>query len=323
MSRDGRRIPLRCGPPELSQDTSSGSRESAVRCGARSTDCPTGARSSARSEASGRARPAARGLLHEAHRGGVAARRPAPGGARRAARHGPHRPDLRRRRRRVPALPGRRPAAQAVDGARRGVGDPQPPTAAVRRAAARGHHRAGGRPLGAPARRSSPAVERDEAQGHRDPPRGDGARVSRLRSAGQSGGEGREAAADGARGDRRLQPGGGPRAGERGRLGAGRSDLPDGGFHRPASGRAGRTPMARRRLRRRVHPRDRELHERRAVDAEERQGPVGAHGPRRSARRWRGWGSASDSSGRTSSSSSDWSVVTSTRLRCCGATAAR
>jgi hypothetical protein len=84
------------------------------------------------------------------------------------------RPGCDRGGRGVPPLPGRRSPAQAVDRPRRALGHPQSPAAAVRRAPARGHHRAGGRAVGAPARRRPPTVQRDEAQGHRHLPRRDG-----------------------------------------------------------------------------------------------------------------------------------------------------
>jgi integrase len=159
-----------------------------------------------------RARPAARRLPHEAHGAGLAARRARPGGARRPAGDGQNRTNVRRRGRRVPPLLGRRPAAQAVDRAGCTLGDPYPPAAALRRAPARGHHRPGRRALGASARSRPAAVERDEAQGHRDLPRRHGPGLPRVPAAGEPGGEGREAAARRAEGDRRLQPGGGPRA---------------------------------------------------------------------------------------------------------------
>ena len=56
-------------------------------------------------------------------------------------------------------------------------------------------------------------------------------------------------------GDRGLLAGGGPGAGPRGGLRAGRRDLPDRGVHRPAPRRARRAALARRRLRRPAHPR--------------------------------------------------------------------
>jgi hypothetical protein len=57
-----------------------------------------------------------------------------------------------------------------------------------------------------------------------------------------------------------------------------RGDLPDCGLHGTTPGRARRAALARRGLRGRLHPGDGVVHERRAVDAEERQGAVGADG---------------------------------------------
>ncbi len=61
---------------------------------------------------------------------------------------------------------------------------------------------------------------------------------------------------------RRVQPGGSACARACGRVRAGGRDLPHGGVHRPAPGRTRRAALARRRLRRLVHPRHRELHQR-------------------------------------------------------------
>ena len=72
-------------------------------------------------------------------------------GARRdAAGHGPHRRDVRRRLRRVPALRRARPRAQAVDGRATTARSSGPPAAGVRRAAARGPDRRSHRGVAAP-----------------------------------------------------------------------------------------------------------------------------------------------------------------------------
>ena len=106
------------------RDTFSGSIASAARSGTPSTGCPTAARSSGRSARPGRARPTGGRLLHQAHRGSLAARRARRSAARHASRPGQDRRDVRRGGRRVAALRRARPRPQALDD-RRLPGDPR------------------------------------------------------------------------------------------------------------------------------------------------------------------------------------------------------
>ena len=233
------------------------------------------------------ARPPAGRLLHEAHRRGVAARRARPGARRDAAGDGPHRRDVRRRLRRVPALHRARPRPQAVDAARLPLDRPRAPPAGVRR-------RCGSRtsPPSASRRWKAHAADEQPHQGqaaHRSstasssaPAASTGCRSTRWPTS-------RSRATRARDDDRGLLARGGLGARPRRRVRAGRRDLPHRRVHRPAPRRARRAALARRRLRRLSAIRVRaSLRRRPPDDAEERQGPLGADGARRRRRRSRG-----------------------------------
>lgn len=136
MSRDGahdQRVSV-IRPPRV---TSSGSSARAGRSGTRSTGLRKGV--SAEEDRAGLdgSRSCAGRLVHEARRGGLAARRPRPGGPRHAGRDGADGRDVRGRRGGVAAVHRGGPGAQAVDAARSPVGFEGTPVAGVRRLGAR------------------------------------------------------------------------------------------------------------------------------------------------------------------------------------------
>ena len=272
-----------------------------------------------------RARPAARAVLHQAHGRGVAARRPRSGRARDAARNGSDWADVRERRGRVPALPGRRPAAQAVDGPRRATRCSA--TTCCRRSAyvrlediTEQEVDRWARRLGADRPLSNATKRKVIVIFHGVMARA--CRVYGLPVNPVAKSRSRGSAAPGRH--RRLQPGGGACARARGRRPS-RTPRSSSRRRSPACARANSsrcagatsTSPARTSASPRATPNG-ELSTPKSGQGAVGADGVGGRGGARAAR-----ANVSGSPRRTTSCSSVWSAATSTRLRCCGATARR
>jgi hypothetical protein len=228
-SQDRRRTRLRCGPIEPYQDTSFASPERAAPCGARNTGCRRPAGPDHDWARLDRARPPARGLLHEAPEQAWLRDVLEPGRAGCPAGDGPDGPDARRCRRAYLRYlaDDRQRKPSTVRDARSVIRNRLLPRFGERRLeditereVERWARRLGAdRPLSNATKRKVIVIFH-----------GVMARMPGLPSAGESRRDRGEAAARRAGRHRGLQPGGSSRPRPRRRVRAGRRDLPPGTF---------------------------------------------------------------------------------------------